>query len=180
MFKKIQVLIGFTVLGVALSAASLPNATAQIGQQERSQATSDHSTLAQRSTQSDFQGRGVAQGATFTKGRSADVSLIVDGDNFGLEISEPLRSTRGSDLGSRAQVQYRGAIIRQRNSDSSSSSSFTLDGRVRSFNSSANLRVLPNTTGTCRIEVFDSRVISSTCNSVASDSSIRFLGLEQF
>lgn len=180
MLKKIQVLIGFTVLGAALSASSLPNATAQISQQEiQSQSTSDYLLLAQRGTQPDFQGRGVAQGAAFTKGRSADVSLIVDGDNFGLEISEPLRSTRGSE-GSRAQVQYRGAIIRQRNSDSSSSGSFTLDGRVRSFNSSANLRVLPNTTGTCRIEVFDSRVISTTCNSVASDSSTRFLGLEQF
>jgi hypothetical protein len=180
MFKKIQFLIGLTAFVAVFGLSSLPNATAQVSQQDQGQVSTAHSTfLAQRSTQSDFQGRGIAQGAAFTKGRSADVSLIVDGDNFGLEISEPLRP-RGSDLGNRARVQYRGAIIRQRDADSGNSGSFTLDGRVRSFNSSDNLRVLPNTTGTCRIEVFDSRVISSTCNSVASDSSTRFLGLEQF
>ncbi len=122
-------------------------------------------------SQPSFQGRGVANGAAFTRGRNANVALTVESGNFGLELSEP--------PGTRARVQYRGSVVRQVN-DSANPNSFTLDGRVRSFTSSSNLRVLNNTTGTCRIEVFDSRVVSSTCNSIASDSSTRFLGLEQF
>jgi hypothetical protein len=51
---------------------------------------------------------------------------------------------------------------------------------VRSFDSSANLRIITNTTGTCRIEVFNSRVLASNCSTVADDSSTEFLGLEQF
>lgn len=45
---------------------------------------------------------------------------------------------------------------------------------------SAFLRIITNTTGSCRIEVFDARVIYANCNTVVDNSSIRFLGLEQF
>jgi hypothetical protein len=122
-----------------------------------------------RSSAGTFQGRGVAQGSVFTRGRTANVVLTIEGDNFGLELAEPA-ATGG-------RTQYRGVILRR---SDESSGGFTVRTRVRSFNSSANLRVLSNTTGTCQIEVFDSRVVSSSCNTVASDSSIRFLGLEQF
>lgn len=176
MFKH-RVLIGFTGL-VTLSLSLLPHATAQITEQEMHRESARDSLRLAQATSTDFQGRGVSQGSAFTKGRTANARLTVDGNNFGLELAEP-PGMRGESLSNRARVQYRGAIIRQ-NNGSTNSSSFTLDGRIRSFNSSDNLRVIGNTTGTCRIEVFDSRVISSTCRAVANDSTTQFLGLEQF
>ncbi|MBD1872919.1 hypothetical protein H6F75_05455 [Nodosilinea sp. FACHB-131] len=123
------------------------------------------------------QGRGVAQGASFNRGRNANVTLNLDGENFGLELTEILPSNvRGQSL---ARVQYRGAITRRTN-DPANANSFSLFTRVRSFDSSANLRIITNTTGTCRIEVFNSRVISSDCSTIADNSSTEFLGLEQF
>ncbi len=117
--------------------------------------------------QTNFEGRGVAQGAAFTKGRTANVFLTTDRDNFVLELVEP----RG-----RARVQYRGAIVRQRGDNSN----FTLDGRVRTTTSSDNLRVLNNATGTCRVKVVNSLVNSINCNTLPPDNSTHFLGLEQF
>jgi hypothetical protein len=123
------------------------------------------------------QGRGVVQGAAFNRGRNANVTLTLDGENFGLELTEIVPSNvRGQTPG---RVQYRGAITR-RTDDSTSPNSFSLFTRVRSFDSSANLRIITNTTGTCRIEVFNSRVLASNCSTVADDSSTEFLGLEQF
>lgn len=129
-----------------------------------------------RSSGEFFQGRGVTQGAAFSRGRNANVSLTLDRDNFRLEMTEIQATSRNRAPG---RVDYRGAIVR-RNPDSSSPNSFTLTTRVRSFDSSEIFRVLPNTTGTCRIEVFDARVIYSNCTTVADDGSTRFLGLEQF
>jgi hypothetical protein len=153
---RMQVLLGLTGLIAAMSLPLLPRAMAQLNQ----------------TSLSTFQGRGVAQGAAFTQGRNANVSLTIDRDNFGLELAEP--------PGTRARVQYRGSIIRRQSGGSTNPNSFTLDGRVRTFSSSDNLRVLNNTTGTCRVEVFDARVNSISCNSVAQDGPVRFLGLEQF
>lgn len=129
-------------------------------------------------SQSNFQGRGVAQGSAFTRGRTANVSLTLDRDNFSLELAEPSAvGQRGQE--SAARVQYRG-IIRQRQNNQGNSAGFTLSTRVRSFDSSTNLRVITNTTGTCRIVVFDSRVISTNCRTAADNSDTEFLGLEQF
>lgn len=123
------------------------------------------------------QGRGVAQGASFNRGRNANVTLTLDGENFGLEMTEILPSNvRGQTPG---RVQYRGAITR-RTDDPANANSFSLFTRVRSFDSSANLRIITNTTGTCRIEVFNSRVLSSDCSTIADNSATDFLGLEQF
>ena len=105
------------------------------------------------------------------EGAWQNVALTIEGDNFGLELAEQARNG--------ARVQYRGMLTRQPNS-STNSGSFTLNGRVRSFTTSTNLRVINNTTGNCRIEVFNSIVTSSNCNTVAPDSSTQFLGLEQF
>lgn len=151
---QMRIGIGLTVVAGAMSLFLLSSATAQ-----------------SRSTDGRFEGRGVAQGAAFTRGRNTNVILTTDRDNFILEMAEP--SLRG------ARVQYRGAIVRRRDA-SRDTNSFTLDARVRSFDTSASLRPITTTTGTCRIEVFDARVISSNCNAVANDSSTRFLGLEQF
>ncbi|MEO1067729.1 MAG: hypothetical protein AAFW95_01205 [Cyanobacteria bacterium J06638_6] len=78
-----------------------------------------------------------------------------------------------------AQVQYHGAITR-RTDEPDTANSFSLFARVRSFDSSANLRIITNTTGTCRITVFASRVLLSDCSTIADNSATDFLGLEQF
>lgn len=132
---------------------------------------------AQNATTGSFQGRGVAQGAVFSKGRNADVVLTLDGSNFGLEMTQ-FQGTHTENQ-SPARIQYRGVVSR-RTDDTNYPNSFKLNTRVRSFDSSENLRIITNTTGTCRIEVFDARVIYINCNTVADNSSTRFLGLEQF
>ncbi|OKH37877.1 hypothetical protein NIES2119_12060 [[Phormidium ambiguum] IAM M-71] len=150
--KKMQFLMGFATFLTIANLALLPESIAQ-------------------NSQSNFAGRGVASGSIFNRGRNANVSLTTNRDNFGFEMAET--------SGNRGRIQYRGSIIRRSNS-SNNSRSFTLDGRVQTFTSSTNLRPINNTTGTCQIEVFDSRVISSTCRTVSSDSTTRFMGLEQF
>ncbi len=157
---KSQALIPFaSVFSAASLALLLFPATAQVTPE------------ATRSTAGNFQGRGVAQGSAFVKGRNATVGLTLDRNNFSLDMTDS--SNR------EARLQYRGVVSR-RNNDSSSANSFTVDTRVQSFNSSENLRVINNTTGTCRIEVFNSRVISSSCTTVSDSSSTRFLGVERF
>jgi len=155
MLNQKQLLTGLTGLLVATSLVAMPQAMAQ-----RSRTT--------------FEGRGVAQGAVFTQGRNANVNLTLDGDNFSLEMQES--GGRSSDRG---RVQYRGAVIRRSNT-STNANNFTVSTRVRSFDSSDSLRVVSNTTGTCRMEVFDARVISIACDTLTDNSSTRFLGLEQF
>jgi hypothetical protein len=171
--KQIRILIGLTAFTAVMGLFLLPRVTAEISEQSIQKNTQIGQQPSSRPpSQRSFQGRGVAQGSAFNMGRNANVSLTIDRDNFGLELAEP--------PGTRARVQYRGAVIRQQGTGSTNPSNFTLDGRVRSFNSSANLRVISNTTGTCRIEVFDARVISSSCRTAAADSTTQFLGLEQF
>jgi hypothetical protein len=160
MLKQKQLLIGFIGCIAAVGLLWFPQAMAQ----------TNINTGA-------FQGRGVAQGAVFSQGRNAEVTLTLDRDNFGLEMTQP-RGTHTENQ-SPARIQYRGAVSRRTNA-TSGPNSFTLTTRVRSFDSSENLRIITNTTGTCRIEVFDARVIYINCNTVADNSSTRFLGLEQF
>jgi hypothetical protein len=160
MLKQKQLLIGFIGCIATIGLLCFPQAMAQTN-----------------ATTGSFQGRGVAQGAVFSQGRNAEVSLTLDRDNFGLEMTQ-FRGTHTENQSS-ARIQYRGAVSRRTNA-TSGPNSFTLTTRVRSFDSSENLRIITNTTGTCRIEVFDARVIYINCNTVADNSSTRFLGLEQF
>jgi len=162
-YVQIGLVSGVAVLGVAL----VPLAIAQ----------TNVPTPVRPGATNFFQGRGIAQGATFARGRNINISLTLDGENFGLEMTEILPSNARSQQAGR--VQYRGMIMR-RTDESGKPNSFSLTTRVRSFDSSANLRVLTNTTGTCRVEVYNSRVIANNCNTVANDSSSQFLGLEQF
>lgn len=155
MLKQKLLLTGLTSLLVAISLVVLPQA------------------MAQRST-TNFEGRGVAQGGVFTQGRNTNVNLILDGDNFSLEMQES-----GGRSGDRGRVQYRGVVVR-RSDTSTTAGNFTLNTRVRSFDSSDSLRVINNTAGTCRMEVFGARVTSVACDAIADNSSTRFLGLEQF
>jgi hypothetical protein len=164
-FLKVYAPIGLGIAGIsaALVAMASPMVQAQIPGRPPS------GTL--------FQGRGVVQGAAFNRGRNANVTLTLDGENFGLEMTEILPSNvRGQPPG---RVQYRGAITR-RTDDPNQANSFSLFTRVRSFDSSQNLRIITNTTGTCRIEVFNAKVLASSCSTIADDSSTEFLGLEQF
>lgn len=163
-FKLFVALTATSALGLALVLPGNLSADAQ--------STPAPQRSPSRPTATNFAGRGVAHGAVFNQGRNVNVTLTVDSDNFGLEMTEQSSRTPG-------RVQYRGVVMR-RNADSRNPNSFTLDTRVRSFDTSANLRVLNNTTGTCRMEVFDSRVISSNCTTVSDNSSTRFLGLERF
>jgi hypothetical protein len=160
MLKPKQLLIGFVGCIAAIGVLWFPQAMAQTSP-----------------TTGSFQGRGVAQGAVFSQGRNAEVTLTLDRDNFGLEMTQP----QGTHLQNQApaRIQYRGAVSRRTN-NTNGPSSFTLTTRVRSFDSSENLRIITNTTGTCRIEVFDARVNYINCTTVADNSATRFLGLEQF
>ena len=164
---KKTVLMGFIGIVAAMGVVWVSQATAQ----------TNSPTPSRPATMTFFQGRGVAQGAAFNQGRNANVALTLDGNNFGLELTEIQASNvRGQAPG---RVQYRGSITR-RSDEPGRANSFTLNTRVSSFDSSQNLRILTNTAGTCRLEVFNSRVISSSCSTVADNSSTQFLGLEQF
>jgi hypothetical protein len=173
---QIRLLIGLTACVAVLGLPLLAPAQAQITEQtvpmgQPTPGSSNPTAAPTASARTRFEGRGIAQGSTFNRGRNANVSLTVERGNFVLNIAEP--------PGNRARVQYRGTATRQ-NSSTANPNSFTIDGRVQTFESSASTRILNNTTGTCRIEVFDARVISSSCRTVSNDSNTQFLGLEQF
>jgi len=167
MFKSISFLLGWTTL---IGVVSMPLLTQ--AQTNPSDPAPVAPAAAQTNQRTSFDGRGVAQGAAFTRGRNADVSLSLTRSNFIFDMREPRNA--------RTRVQYRGSVVRQNQKGGPNSNSFVLDGRVQTFDSSDNQRILNNTTGTCRIEVFDGRVISSTCRSATSNSTTQFLGLEQF
>jgi hypothetical protein len=162
MFKRSRLLVGFIGFVAVMGLFCFPRATAQTNV-----------------SMGFFQGRGIAQGAVFSRGQNAHVTLTLDGNNFSLEMTEPPRTDTQTQSRSPTRIQYRGAISR-RDNENNDVSSFTLNTRVRSFDSSETLRVITNTTGTCRIEVFAARVVHSNCKTAARNSSIRFLGLEQF
>jgi hypothetical protein len=120
-----------------------------------------------------FSGRGLASGSVFGNEREAEALLNFNQtNNFSFSLAVP--------PGTGAQVQYAGRITRIRRASSGGSHSFVLQGRVQSFASSANNLQVINATGTCDIEVFDARVISSSCNTRLRDSGTRFEGLLQF
>jgi heat shock protein HslJ len=119
-----------------------------------------------------YEGRGISSGSIFTKGRQSDATLNIVNNNFTLGLEATSR------LG--LAVQYRGTVIRQRSGSSLGRNGFVFEGRIRNFASSATgLRSLP-TVGNCRVEVFNSRVILSECDTAIYQNSTRFQGLQQF
>jgi len=124
-------------------------------------------------TEGIFQGRGLARGSVFGNEQNTDAQLNLNGSNFSFSLAVP--------PGTGAQVNYIGTVNRTRQAGSSRSNrGFILQGRVRSFSSSVNGLQIINVTGNCDIEVFDARVISSSCNTRLRDSATRFDGLQQF
>lgn len=173
MAKPLHSVIGCVALAGIISFPCLATyAQAQSSQQETltGQTTQVEPATRQRPAQNEFDGRGVAHGSVFTRGRNVNTSLTINQGRFVYNMAQP--------PGTRVRVRYQGSVARQ--TPGNSPNSFVLDGRVQTFDSSASTRIFNNTTGTCRIEVFDARVISSNCRSVAPDSSTQFLGLEQF
>lgn len=124
-------------------------------------------------TEGTFQGRGLARGSVFGNEQTTDAQLNMNGSNFSFSLAAP--------AGTGAQVNYIGTVNRTRRAGSSrSNGGFILQGRVRSFSSSATGLQIINATGNCDIEVFDARVISSSCNTRLRDTATRFDGLQQF
>jgi hypothetical protein len=122
----------------------------------------------------DFAGRGVARGSVFRDERQADSNLTFNSNSnrFSYSIFVP--------GGTAEQVNYNGTISRVRSTSADNPNNFVFEGSVAAFASSANgLRVV-DTTGSCRIEVFDARIVSSSCNSRVSNSNTSFEGLVQF
>lgn len=120
-----------------------------------------------------FSGRGLANGSIFGSERETEAALTFNQqNNFSFSLAVP--------PGTGDQVQYSGRITRLRRASSGGSQSFVLQGRVQRFASSDNDLQVINATGTCEIEVFDSRVVSSACNTRLRDSATRFEGLLQF
>ncbi len=164
---QFRVLIGLTTL---IGAMGLPLWAQATTQQKLPATGAIAQTRPTTPSRQDLEGRGVAHGAVFSRGQNVNVSLNVNQGRYTFNMAQP--------PGNRNRVRYQGVVSRQ--TPGTTPNSFVLDGRVQTFDSSASTRIFGNTTGTCRIEVFDARVISSTCRSVAPDSNTQFLGLEQF
>ncbi|EKQ66785.1 hypothetical protein OsccyDRAFT_4585 [Leptolyngbyaceae cyanobacterium JSC-12] len=119
-----------------------------------------------------FQGRGIVSGSVFTAGRQADTMLNFNANNFSYGIAATAVSG--------TEVNYQGIITQRRAGSSLGRNGFVLETKVQRFASSANNLRVQNASGSCRIEIFDARVVSSTCNIAIPNSSTRFDGLKQF
>ncbi len=129
-----------------------------------------------------FPGRGVATGSKFAIGRQADAMLNVSNTNNNFSIS--IAATAANDL----EMLYQGTVTR-RSAGRQGANSFVLETRVDSFVSSLGDWQIFDASGTCRIEVFDALVVSSTCNVTAPafpadltvlGLSTEFRGMDQF
>ncbi|MDZ8187691.1 MAG: hypothetical protein RMX96_22925 [Nostoc sp. ChiSLP02] len=81
---------------------------------------------------------------------------------------------------STAEVRYIGTINQLRGTNSHNPNSFVLQGRVQNFATSASNLQVSNTTGTCRIQVFDARITSVACSAKVPGSSTQFTGMSQY
>lgn len=186
MFKQIRFWVGLTAFVTAMGLplvirthAQSHEQTVQLGSAQEVSNDVTHTTqvephllAASPPSQGTLPGRGVASGSVFTRGRMADAVLNFNNGKFSLSLAVP--------PGTGAQVNYTGTYNRLQRVGSPNSGSFILEGRIRSFASSANNLRVDNTTGTCRIETFDSLVLISSCNTSIRDSATRFQGMEQF
>jgi hypothetical protein len=168
MFNQIRLGIRFTVIAtvVSLSLIARANANFQALQMEHSQIGLGNGLLVVSvPSGGTFNGRGIASGSVFTQGRQADARLNFNSSN-NFSLSLVALTVRGME------ANYNGTITRRLSGRSSNS--FTLEGRVRTYASSGNnLRVI-NTSGSCRIEVFNSRIALSVCNMSSRNHSSRF------
>ncbi|MFH7244057.1 MAG: hypothetical protein ACHWZW_14550 [Spirulina sp.] len=119
-----------------------------------------------------FPGRGIATGSVFTIGRQAEAMLSFNETN---RFSFSLAGRYANNL----ETVYSGTITR-RLPGTRGVNGFILETQVTSFASSLEDRRVMNTTGTCRIEIFDSLVVESSCTTRIPDSNTEFQGMEQF
>ncbi|HEY9824187.1 MAG TPA: hypothetical protein V6D19_01980 [Stenomitos sp.] len=134
---------------------------------------SSESTSATVPESGSFAGRGKATGSVFgQEGRNTDASLDFNKGKFSLSLYVP--------PGTSTQVQYLGSINQISGQNPDNPNTFVIDGALTSVASSAdNLKVV-NTSGACRIEVFDARITSVNCTPSTSEGAIRFEGMKQF
>ncbi len=104
-----------------------------------------------------FAGTGIATGSKFTAGRQA--SAMVSFNNASSSFSFSI--VAGGDT-----VLYQGTVVR-RSASRLGVNGLVLETRVDSFMSSVVEGVVFDAEGTCRIEVFNSQVVTSTCNITA-------------
>lgn len=123
-------------------------------------------------TEGQFEGRGTASGAVFGRGMRVHSSLSFNQNRFSLALFVP--------PGTGTQIQYQGTISSLRGGSSGNPNSFVLQGRLQSFASSANRLQVRRTSGNCRIEVFDARIVSTFCSGNTPGSSTQFTGMKQF
>jgi uncharacterized protein YxjI len=116
-----------------------------------------------------FAGRGDASGSVFERSQSVDATLNFSQDDFSLSLAVP--------SGTGNEVFYRGVITQR---ESTGTNSFQLETQVQSFASSANNLQAMDTDGSCRIEVFDSRVTAALCNVDVLDGNTQFTGMAEF
>ncbi|MEX0269648.1 META domain-containing protein [Leptolyngbyaceae cyanobacterium UHCC 1019] len=112
-----------------------------------------------------YQNRGIASGSIFTQGRQTNATLTRMGNNFTFRLETP------SLLG--LKMEYGGTETRTQ----TLRNGFILTGRVRNLASSATLNNALPAIGSCRIEVLDSRVVSSYCDMAIKSTTTRFQGV---
>jgi hypothetical protein len=120
-----------------------------------------------------FAGRGRARGSVFgTQKQATEASFNFNQQRFSLGIFTP--------SGVEQSVQYQGIIKEIRNTNPNNPNSFLVEATVDSFASSLNNRRVVDTTGTCRLEVFDGRLIEVSCSTNLPNSTTVFTGMKQF
>lgn len=123
-------------------------------------------------TEGTFAGRGIATESVFTIGRQAEAVLSFNAtDRFSISLA--------GRYANNLEVAYSG-IITRRLPGTRGINGFILETQVDSFASSMDDRRVVETAGTCRIEVFDARVVESVCSTSAPNSNTEFQGMEQF
>jgi len=116
-------------------------------------------------------GRGLTTGSIFTLGRQSDAVLNFNNNGFSLSLA--------ARYASGMEVNYSGTITR-RLPGTRGSNGFVLETQIDRFASSQNGMRVVNTSGTCRIEVFDSLVVIADCTPQVRDGATQFRGMEQF
>lgn len=165
-------IVALTGAGLAQTEGHAANANADLLDQSLLAQSRPHYQTFPMPTEGAFPGRGMVTGSVFTIGRQAEAMLSFNETN---NVSFSLAGRYANNL----ETVYSGTITR-RLPGTRGVNGFILETQVTSFASSLDgLRVV-NTTGTCRIEVFDALVVEASCSTRVADSTTEFQGMEQF
>lgn len=127
-------------------------------------------SIAQPSEKAQFEGRGLATGSVFGVGRNVNVSLNLNQNTFSLVLAVP-------QISGGQEVHYTGTHSSLRRGVAIPTS-FTVNGSIQTFASSDNNLRSISVSGTCRIEVLNAEVVSSTCNTRTPANTTRFNGAQ--